>query len=420
MKVSNFVGTGMIMTCLMLSTSCSSTEDNEIVLPNDRVDIELNGSTRAAANSLKDFYVNFTTDAAKYVDNESDLSGNFIVSPLSASMVLSMIANGVEEDVRQEISDYLGTNDVDALNSFASTMLTKLPKIDNQIEVKLANSAWVNNNYKLLTDYSSLLSNRYNAEINYLDFVGNIEKESKIIDNWCAKQTNGVISKMVDKIEPNTLAIILNAAYFKGLWKEGTFSEKNTTSKPFHGTKGTNDVDMMHADHSVRDYYKDDNFELFYLPFGNSAYSLMVVLPNENMSIEEANNMLSTELLNDLRSNAVACNLAVDLPRFKVDTNLKLDDILNEGGLSKTVGLLALDMFENGPQNGFVKYHQGAALMIDEKGAKAAAATSGSIVDSAPIITGGTYSVSVDRPFYFFLMEISTQACVFSGRITDI
>lgn len=55
MKVSNFVGTGMIMTCLMLSTSCSSTEDNEIVLPNDRVDIELNGSTRAAANSLKDF-----------------------------------------------------------------------------------------------------------------------------------------------------------------------------------------------------------------------------------------------------------------------------------------------------------------------------------------------------------------------------
>lgn len=39
MKVSNFVGTGMIMTCLMLSTSCSSTEDNEIVLPNDRVDI---------------------------------------------------------------------------------------------------------------------------------------------------------------------------------------------------------------------------------------------------------------------------------------------------------------------------------------------------------------------------------------------
>ena len=150
MKVSNFVGTGMIMTCLMLSTSCSSTEDNEIVLPNDRVDIELNGSTRAAANSLKDFYVNFTTDAAKYVDNESDLSGNFIVSPLSASMVLSMIANGVEEDVRQEISDYLGTNDVDALNSFASTMLTKLPKIDNQTEVKLANSAWVNNNYKLI------------------------------------------------------------------------------------------------------------------------------------------------------------------------------------------------------------------------------------------------------------------------------
>ncbi len=414
----------LTMACLLslgmsLFTACSS-DDSGGVVPNDRKDIELVGATRSAANDLKDFYVGFTGDVAKYVDENPDLSGSFVVSPLSVSMLLSMVANGVEEDVQQEIAGYLGTNDIDALNSLASTLLAELPKVDNQTEVKLANSIWVNNRFKLHDDFSSLLSGGYGAQVNYEDIYGNPAKVAKNIGGWCAKQTNGLIPEMVDGISSDVYAVILNAVYFKGLWKEGTFLEENTKERPFYGTGETKDVKMMHSASAPRSYYKDDYFEMFYLPFGNSAYSLMVVLPNENLSLDKANAMLTPEFVSDFKQKMVRCNLTVELPKFKVNNNLGLNEILQASGLLKVTNDLRLDMFEPA-QRGEIRFYQGGAFRIDEKGVKAAAVTSGTIMDEmAPILPEGSYTVTVDHPFYFFLTECSTQACLLSGRITDI
>ncbi|MEZ3551557.1 MAG: hypothetical protein K1W02_12690 [Muribaculaceae bacterium] len=69
---------------------------------------------------------------------------------------------------------------------------------------------------------------------------------------------------------------------------------------------------------------------------------------------------------------------------------------------------------------GIVK--QAASFSIDETGAEAAAVSSGELIDTSPgsIDPNHLYTVKVDRPFFFFINEFSSGACVLSGRISDL
>ena len=50
------------------------------------------------------------------------------------------------------------------------------------------------------------------------------------INNWCNLKTHGKIQKILDSIPINTVMILLNAIYFKGVWKI-EFDEEKTTKK---------------------------------------------------------------------------------------------------------------------------------------------------------------------------------------------
>ncbi len=422
-KINLIISSCMIVLGAFIPIACSSDSiDNgpDNVTPNERVDIQLSSETRAAARSLMDFYIGFTTDAANFVDNDASFtSKNFSVSPLSASMVLAMIANGTDQEVQTKIAGYLGTSDINALNELAEILLTELPKLDNQTELKLANSIWVNNQFKLTDSFSSLMNKEYEAIISYNDFKGNINKVIKDINKWCSTQTAGLIPEFIKQLDPATLAVFLNAVYFKGLWKEGTFLEENTKKQIFNGSNGPAQVDMMHAYSANRLYADDGNFKMFSLNFGNSAFNLRIVRPNEKLSLEEANSMLTPETMNKLMQESVLCNLSVGIPKFKIENEIRLNNIFASGNLPEVNRDLRLDMFDPAIEDGYITFLQGAAFQIDEKGVKAAAVTGG-IVDILAPLAGKSYSVTVDRPFYFFLNETSTGACIISGRITDI
>lgn len=203
-KINLIISSCMIVLGAFIPIACSSDSiDNgpDNVTPNKRVDIQLSSETRAAARSLMDFYIGFTTDAANFVDNDASFtSKNFSVSPLSASMVLAMIANGTDQEVQTKIAGYLGTSDINALNELAEILLTELPKLDNQTELKLANSIWVNNQFKLTDSFSSLMNKEYEAIISYNDFKGNINKVIKDINKWCSTQTAGLIPDLLSSL----------------------------------------------------------------------------------------------------------------------------------------------------------------------------------------------------------------------------
>ncbi len=400
--------------------ACTSENVPEEIIPNDQADIMLTNETRAAAENLKDFYVDFTTDAVRYVDSSNKTeTGNVIVSPLSACMVLSMIANGVEGDVRKEVETFLGVTDMSALNSLANILLSELPRADNLSDLKIANAIWVNNQYKLTQAFSGLMAQDYQAEIRYENFVGNSSKALNGINSWCSDKTGGLIKEMLDQLDPQSLAVLLNAIYFKGVWANKAFLKENTKVKTFHGVSGDSEVDMMCTVGERRKYSADEHFEAFSIDFGNTAFSLMVVLPKESVSVTEANGLLTSKKFSKLENEMRLENLTVYLPKFQLESRLKLNDILSQGKLSGLTERLTFNMFDPA-STGEVDYRQSSSLEIDESGAKLAAATSGEIIYGALDNPNPEIRIEVNRPFYFFLKEKSTGACLLSGRLTDL
>lgn len=420
-RILNYSIMGLICACMVFLPACTSDNEPGVIIPNDREDIMLDVNTRAAAENLKNFYVDFTTDVVSYIDSDTDIvNKNAVVSPLSVSMVLAMAANSTEDGLRKEIMDYLGAEDIAALNSLSRIMLDRLPLADNQTNLSIANSIWANDSYKLNGDFIKLMTSDYLATVKERNFSDGSAKTVKEINSWCSDNTNGLIRNMIDEIPPFSLAIMLNAVYFKGIWKDRLFLLENTRKAPFYGVNGTREVDMMSSKFIDRKYSANDNFEVFSLDFGNTSFSLMIVLPNESLSPEEANKLLNPEELSELENDAVMCKLSVQLPKFKVDAKLDMNKVLASGGIHNIGGENLFNMFDPAT-SGTIRFRHATQFEIDESGAKAASVSSGEIGVTAPEIKPGeSYTVKVDRPFYFFLKENSTGACLLSGRIVDL
>jgi hypothetical protein len=53
------------------------------------------------------------------------------------------------------------------------------------------------------------------------------------INGWVARKTEGKITHLMDEIDPNDPAVLLNAVYFKARW-QATFSPSATKDEDFH------------------------------------------------------------------------------------------------------------------------------------------------------------------------------------------
>ncbi len=57
----------------------------------------------------------------------------------------------------------------------------------------------------------------YDAQVQELDFAS--PKAPDIINGWCAGKTNNCIPKVLNEIPETARLYLLNALYFKGIWK---------------------------------------------------------------------------------------------------------------------------------------------------------------------------------------------------------
>ena len=57
----------------------------------------------------------------------------------------------------------------------------------------------------------------YDAQVQELDFAS--PKAPDIINGWCAGKTNNCIPKVLNEIPETARLYLLNALYFKGIWR---------------------------------------------------------------------------------------------------------------------------------------------------------------------------------------------------------
>ena len=342
--------------------------------------------------------------------------GDFIISPLSMQFLLGMVLNGAQNETADEICSVLGygAGEVDAVNEYCLSMLEQLPSLDKKTKLSIANAIFVNRKYALKDSYKSTVGKYYQAEVANLDFsdgVGSL----KTINGWCNKQTNGIIPKVLDKVNKDMLAYLFNAMYFKSQWQE-KFPKGNTANETFIAEDGSSKkVQMMKMQEDFK-YQDNDDFRVVRLPYGNRAFNMMVIMPQSGKTLADVSSALNTTDWYEFLRQMVTCNVDLWLPKFETKYSIKLNDILAAMGMPSAFSAYNADfkaMSDNAMCLSFVK--QDAVIKVDEDGTEAAVVSSAGMM-SFSAGPGERIIFHANRPFLYLITESSTGAILFAGK----
>ena len=401
----------LISLTALAAAAVSCNKDNPANNPYKPLDL----STKSAQ-----FAQQGNTFAFNLLDRVNDATQkDFVISPLSLQFLLGMILDGAQGQTADEICQVLGygAGEVDAVNEYSLSMLQQLPKLDKKTTLAIANAIVVNKNYVLLDSYKSEVSQYYQAEVSNLDFSDK-NGTANTINQWCSKQTNKLIPEIIkpQDVSSSVLAYLMNALYFKSQWKE-KFPKGSTSNEAFtkeDGSKST--VSMMKINEDFT-YQEDDVMRVVNLPYGNGAFSMLVILPTDGKKLSDVTNYLNGQTWADFRSTMVRCDVDLWLPKFETKFEIQLKDILCAMGMPlaftssadfKAMSLSALYL-------SFVK--QNAVIKVDEEGTEAAAVSMAVMKDTSA--APGAYIVfHAQQPFLYLITESSTGAILFAGKVT--
>ena len=386
----------------------SITDPGNTEVPNERKHISLSEQEELLVNCNNDFAFNLFRKA------NTDKSQ--ILSPLSITYALGMLNNGATGKTQEEINTTLGFGDAgaDAINAFCKKLLEEAPSLDDETQVLIGNTIYTNKGYTLKSKFVKTAKDFYDATPESRDFHDG--KTIGVINRWASDHTKGMITKVLDEnsFNPNAVSYLLNAIYFKGMWKD-KFSKSQTKEELFNEK---DKVMMMHQEHSFQ-YADNDLYQSVRLPYGNGAYYMTVLLPHKNKSVEDVLNSLNSDSWRNNNWQMHKCIVDLKLPRFETSTDMELNEIMQELGVAKAFSSEAeFDAFcEKSTQIGLMK--QVAKIKLDEEGTEAAAVTViGIKATSAAPRKPERVEFHANRTFLYVITEQSTGAIFFIGKYT--
>ena len=349
-----------------------------------------------------------------------------LISPLSVTVDFGMVNNGAIGATRDEINRALGfEGSLEDFNAFCRSMLVQSAAVDPSTTLNIANAAVVNKScVPLKSDFTKTIESVYDAEVIYKVFGK--DDVMGLINSWCNEKTNGMIPRLLES-QPSTseYAHFLNAVYFKGIWCS-KFDKNDTKKESFTREDGNRtSVQMMWQRDKFNVGYIGDICRTLCLPYGNQAYRMTILLPNEGKTIEDVKEALNAESWDAMvKKMSGNCEVDVKLPVFETETPvLSLRDDLIEMGIRKAFGRDGAPDFSamsDRPVSISDVIHK-ARIKVDETGSEAAAVTDIIMVTGAIGPGGGEPQViqfHCDHPFLYAITEVSSGAIYFIGQYT--
>jgi serpin B len=160
-----------------------------------------------------------------------------ITSPVSASIALTMAWAGARGETQRQMGRDLALGSIDpgqAHPAYAA-LLKALNGRDGQegIALRVADRLWGDKGLTFRPEYLRLLSERYRAPLEIVDFVGATEKARLAINRWGAIETRNRIPEVLrpGDVDPSTRLVLTNAVYLKAPWN-AEFHKSHTADAP--------------------------------------------------------------------------------------------------------------------------------------------------------------------------------------------
>ena len=346
-----------------------------------------------------------------------------VVSPLSVTYLMSMLANGADGETQQQILATLGwagegiqQPSLQDINDYSRMLIEKTARLDKAVTVEIANYVAVNKEFKLNSKFQKSVERDYKAGVESLNFTS--PSTLKRINDWCNDRTHGMIPSIINELDPDAVSYLMNAIYFNGTWKD-KFSKEETKQEIFRGyTRDIQYVDMMHR-HGEYFYADGDGYSAVSIPYGNGAFRMTVILPSEGSFLRDVMASMDGGKFQALQRSMEKCNVDLKIPRFTTEVDLPLNDIISALGAPLIFSPQA-DFSQFARGDFYVsKMFQKAKIEVSEEGTKAAAVTAAIMMMSAMRPEKKRNVVfHADSPFAYIISENSTGSIYFMGQYT--
>jgi serpin B len=361
--------------------------------------------------------------------------GNIVLSPVSIGMAMAMTFTGARGETAREMADVLKfTAPREEIDRANRDLLAALGAADAPpragdasagsdtrppAKLAIANALFVTaKNASLAQDYVSAIKDNYAAEM----FAA---AKLDDVNAWVRGKTAGKIETILKDLSPNSVAVLLNAIYFKAAWAE-PFDKQQTRDEAFSiSPDGTVPVPMMQRSGRYA-WVAGDGFKAIVLPYaGQSTIGMIIAVPDDVGGLAAMSDRLDlqqqTRLLAQLGKQP-AQPVALALPRFKAAYEGQLVPAFEQLGMHLPFDAFKADfsgMTGQPNSEGVISISQivhKAVLEVTEEGTEATAATAVEIFERS---MAKRETFRVDRPFLFFIADLADGAILFQGRIVD-
>jgi serpin B len=360
----------------------------------------------------------------------SGAPGNLFFSPYSISTCLAMTYAGARGDTETQMARVLHFSKGEpGLHSSFGKLQQQLDEAAKQkgIQLDIANALWTQKGEPFLPAFLEIARNDYQANLNQADFMSSDASADAVrreINRWVAQKTRDKIQDILSPGDVNrdVKLVLANAIYFKGMWAS-PFEKAATFTQPFHlSTNSQADVLLMHHFDDVQ-YTGNGDFQAVELPYSGDELSMVILLPRKIDALGQLERQLSPAFLAHLLAQMNHQKIEIFLPKFKLESNFKLNDTLAEMGMPDAFNPLNADFSGiNGIRQDlyiFGVYHK-AWAEVTEEGTEAAAATAVVLGDEAVAKPPPPPPVfRADHPFIFLIRDTRSGSLLFAGRLAD-
>ena len=408
-----------------------STQPDDTKTPTDPIeDVIKSEEFQTMVKSANAFSYNLAAELYKSYED----ADNFVVSPISVYMALTLAAQCAAGETRDEILEALGItyqllqNDFFSLyNSMNKEWYTYFDELEYKIS--LSNSIWKDDSATVKDDCVAVLGDKFFCDVYSVDFAGDNEGANQAIRNFIKEKTNNLIDQDF-KISPTTLFTLINTLYLKDIWlKDGDDLPYADGMYSFAGFDGEIKQTQL-----LRGYYSDgkvveaDSYTHYYIrtQHGNK---LKFLLPKDGYTVNDiftADNIKAVNAISDYGADDYETKTHYHtrcfFPEFQANYNKNVKEILQRRfGINKLFSLNC-DFTTLTDNNVFCDTVQHVVkLNVDKKGIEGAAVTM--ITDAGmagPDFWTDVYAdFVVDRAFGFIITD-RYDTTLFAGVVGNI
>ena len=262
---------------------------------------------------------NFGFDLLKLSQaNKSD--ENIIISPLEIASNLNLLLNGSSGSTYEIINSYINPSNLllDEINNSYRRILESIENLSDE-KLIMVNGFWfwdligVKSHFENISDYF------YKTTVDSIDF-SNSEDYNRI-GEWISSNsenqltfTNRDFSEQTQSFLINGFACNLNFKY--------SFKEKTTEAFRINDSDSIN-IPVLKV---VGDFktYKHDYFTLVEIPYSNSSFSLIMLLPNEDASLNSILPLINSSIWDYWISYLKKIEIELTVPELNLSESIDM------------------------------------------------------------------------------------------------